>query len=154
MTLQAKATLGSVLLATIMVTLVSGVDLGSFMDLGLQATLERADVIKDVAKDAVIDALNRRRDVELREALGDAELKGKLLSLLRSPNGVLSIDRYSSSVRSASVIVSPTFFAFRMRKHRRTRAPFGVSIASSSRFLGQPGPRLTSMAFQSDRKST
>jgi signal transduction histidine kinase len=99
MTLQAKATLGSVLLATIMVTLVSGVDLGSFMDLGLQATLERADVIKDVAKDAVIDALNRRRDVELREALGDAELKGKLLSLLRSPNGVLSIDMVSADKR-------------------------------------------------------
>src|ERR1035441_8543591 len=82
MTLQAKATLGSVLLATIMVTLVSGVDLGSFMDLGLEATLERADVIKDVAKDAVIDALNRRRDVELREALGvlekSAELAGRL----------------------------------------------------------------------------
>src|ERR1039457_3926246 len=99
MTLQAKATLGSVLLATIMVTLVSGVDLGSFMDLGLEATLERADVIKDVAKDAVIDALNRRRDVELREALGDAELKGKLLSLLRSPNGVLSIDMVSADKR-------------------------------------------------------
>ena len=50
---------------------------------------------------------------------------------------------------SASVIVSPMLFAFRMRKHRRTRAPFGVSIASSSRFFGQPGPWLTSMAFQS-----
>jgi uncharacterized repeat protein (TIGR01451 family) len=57
--------------------------------------------------------------------------------------------RNSSSVMSASVIVSPMFFAFRMRKHRRTRAPFGVSIASSSRFFGQPGPWLTSMAFQS-----
>ena len=95
MTLQAKATLGSVLLATIMVTLVSGVDLGSFMDLGLEATLQRADVIKDVANAAVIDALNRRRDVDLREALRDPELKGKLLSLLRSPNGVLSIDMVS-----------------------------------------------------------
>src|ERR1039458_5074241 len=99
MTLQAKATLGSVLLATIMVTLVSGVDLGSFMDLALQATLERADVIKDVAKDAVIDTLNRRRDVELREALRDPELKGKLTSLMRSPNGVLSIDMVSADKR-------------------------------------------------------
>jgi hypothetical protein len=99
MTLQAKATLGSVLLATIMVTLVSGVDLGSFMDLGLEATLERADVIKDVAKDAVIDTLNRRRDVGLREALRDADLKGKLLSLLRTPNGVLSIDMVSAETQ-------------------------------------------------------
>src|ERR1035438_5297765 len=96
MTLQVKATLGSVLLATIMVTLVSSVDLGSYMNLGLEATFERADSIKDVAKDAVIDALNRRRDVPLREALRDPELKRKLLSLLRSPNGVLSIDMVSA----------------------------------------------------------
>jgi len=96
MTLQAKATLGSVMLATIMVTLVSSVDLGSYMDLGLQATFERSDFIKDVARDAVIDALNRRRDVALREALSDPELKRKLLSLLRSPNGVLSIDMVSA----------------------------------------------------------
>ncbi len=99
MTLQVKATLGSVLLATIMVTLVSSVDLGSYMDLGLEATFERADSIKDVAKDAVIDALNRRRDVPLREALRDPELKRKLLSLLRSPNGVLSIDMVSAENR-------------------------------------------------------
>jgi signal transduction histidine kinase len=99
MTLQVKATLGSVLLATVMVTLVSSVDLGSYMDLGLEATFERADSIKDVAKDAVIDALNRRRDVPLREALRDPELKRKLLSLLRSPNGVLSIDMVSAENR-------------------------------------------------------
>src|ERR1035441_5640395 len=99
MTLQVKATLGSVLLATIMVTLVSSVDLGSYMNLGMEATFERADSIKDVAKDAVIDALNRRRDVPLREALRDPELKRKLLSLLRSPNGVLSIDMVSAEDR-------------------------------------------------------
>jgi hypothetical protein len=96
MTLQTKVTLGSVLLATVIVTLVSGVDLGGSMQLELQATFERADVIKDVAKDAVIDTLNRRRDVALREALRDPELKRKLLNLLRSPNGVLSIDMVSA----------------------------------------------------------
>ena len=95
MTLQAKATLGSVLLSTIMVTLVSGVDLGGLMDLGLEATLERADVIKDVAKDRVIDTLNRQRDVDLPGALRDPELKRRLLSLLNTPNGVLSIDMVS-----------------------------------------------------------
>ncbi len=75
MTLQTKVTLGSVLLATFIVTLVSGVDVGSFMELQLQATLERAAVIKDVAKDAVIETLNRRRDVPLRDALRDPDLK-------------------------------------------------------------------------------
>ena len=59
-------------------TLVSGVDVGSFMELQLQATLERAAVIKDVAKDEVIETLNRRREVSLREALRDPELKDKL----------------------------------------------------------------------------
>src|ERR1022692_1704970 len=92
MTLQTKVTFGSVLLATVIVTAVSGVDLGSFMDLELEATLERADVIKGVATGEVTDTLNRRRDVALREALRDPELKRKLLNLLRSPNGVLSID--------------------------------------------------------------
>src|ERR1035438_8874575 len=92
MTLQTKVTFGSVLLATVIVTAVSFVDLVSFMDLELEATLERADVIKGVATGEVTDALNRRRDLVLREALRDPELKHKLVNLLRSPNGVLSID--------------------------------------------------------------
>src|ERR1035441_2381233 len=92
MTLQTKVTFGSVLLATVVVTAVSGVDLGRFMDLELEATLERADVIKGVATGEVTDTLNRRRDVVLREALRDPELNRKLLNLLRSSNGVLSID--------------------------------------------------------------
>ena len=96
MTLQTKVTFGSVLLATVIVTAVSGVDLGSFMDLELESTLERADVIKGVATGEVTDTLNRRRDVVLREALRDPELKRKLLNLLRSPNGVLSIDMVSA----------------------------------------------------------
>src|ERR1039457_5725040 len=96
MTLQTKVTFGSVLLATVVVTAVSGVNLGSFMDLELEATLERADVIKGVATGEVTDTLNRRRDVALREALRDPELKRKLLNLLRSPNGVLSIDMVSA----------------------------------------------------------
>src|ERR1035437_1250423 len=96
MTLQNKVTLGSVLLATVIVTAVSGVDLRGFMDLELQATLERAEVIKGVAMADVIETVNRRRDVPLREALSDPELKRKLLNLLRSPNGVLSIDMVSA----------------------------------------------------------
>src|ERR1022692_2580309 len=95
MTLQTKVTFGSVLLATVIVTLVSGVDLRSFMDLELEATLERADVIEDVAKEDVIEALNRRRYLGLGEALREPELKLKLLNLMRSPNGVLCIDMVS-----------------------------------------------------------
>jgi signal transduction histidine kinase len=96
MTLQTKVTYGSVLLATVIVTTVSGVDLHSFMELELQATLERAEVIKGSAMADIIYTLNLRRDVALREALRDPELTGKLLTLLRSRNGVLSIDMVSA----------------------------------------------------------
>ena len=65
MTLQTKVTLGSVLLATVIVTVVSGVDLGGFIDLELKATLERADVIKDMAKERVLETVNLRRDLPL-----------------------------------------------------------------------------------------
>jgi signal transduction histidine kinase len=96
MKLQAKVTLGSMLLAIIIVVLVSGVDVGSFMDFQLQSTLERAAGIKDVAKAAVIETLNRRQDVSLRETLRDPELKQKLVNLTGSLNGVLSIDMVSA----------------------------------------------------------
>ena len=92
MTLQTKVTLGSVLLATVIVTVVSSVDLGSFMDLELQATAERAGVIKDVAKAAVIETLNRHLSMPLREALREPELKQKLVNLIGSLNGGISID--------------------------------------------------------------
>ena len=77
MKLQAKVTLGSVLLATIIVALVSGVDVGSFMDFQLQSTLERAAGIKDVAKDAVIETLNRRRDVSLARSAARSGAQAK-----------------------------------------------------------------------------
>jgi signal transduction histidine kinase len=96
MKLQAKVTLGSMLLAIIIVVLVSGVDVGSFMDFQLQSTLERAAGIKDVAMGAVIDTLNRRHDVSLRETLRDPELNQKLVKLTGSLNGVLSIDMVSA----------------------------------------------------------
>ena len=96
MKLQAKVTLGSMLLAIIIVVLVSGVDVGSFMDFQLQSTLERAAGIKDVAMGAVIETLNRRQDVSLREKLRDPELKQKLVKLTGSLNGVLSIDMVSA----------------------------------------------------------
>ena len=92
MKLQTKVTLGSVLLATIIVTLVSSVDLYSFMQLKLQSTFERAEVIKDVARVWVTDAVNSHREVTVPEALQDPVLGVRLLNLMRAPNGVLSID--------------------------------------------------------------
>src|SRR4051812_43405157 len=92
MKLQTKVTLGSMLLATLIVTLVSGVDLYTVMQLRLQSTYERAEVIMDVARDRVINTINSRLDVSLTEAARDQELGLRLNNLLRSPNGVLWID--------------------------------------------------------------
>jgi signal transduction histidine kinase len=96
MTLQAKLTLGSVLLATLIVSFISAVDLGNLMQLEFQAVYERADLVRDLSRDAVIDTLNRLRDVPLRQALGDPELKQKLLNLLTSSRGIFSIDMVSA----------------------------------------------------------
>src|SRR5437016_5476581 len=95
MTLQAKLTLGSVLLATLIVSFISAVDLGNLMQLEFQGVYDRADLVKDLAKDAVIDTLSHLRDVSLREALGDPELKQKLLKLVTSSKGIFSIDMVS-----------------------------------------------------------
>src|SRR5437588_9071608 len=82
MTLQAKLTLGSVLLATLIVTLVSVVDLGNLMQFQFNTTLERAELIKSFATEAVKDALNRAHPTPWREAMRDPALHARLLKLL------------------------------------------------------------------------
>jgi signal transduction histidine kinase len=96
MTLQAKLTLGSVLLATVMVSFISAMDLGSLMQSEFQGVYERADLVKDLAKDAVLDTLTRLSAVPLREALGDPWLMRKLINLLTSSKGIFSIDMVSA----------------------------------------------------------
>ena len=75
MTLQAKLTLGSVLLATLIVTLVSVVDLGHLMDFQFNNMLERSELIKWAATDAVKDALTRPPLRPYREALRPCEVE-------------------------------------------------------------------------------
>src|SRR5436190_24308999 len=82
MTLQAKLTLGSVLLATLIVTLVSAVDLGNLMQFQFNTTLERAELIKSFATETVKDELKRAHPKPWREALHDKDLHEKLLKLL------------------------------------------------------------------------
>jgi signal transduction histidine kinase len=79
MTLQAKLTLGSVLLATLIVGLISVVDLANDIQRQFDVTLERADLLKRVATKMVVQALDRRRTVPLREALRDPDLTSGLI---------------------------------------------------------------------------
>jgi signal transduction histidine kinase len=82
MTLQTKLTLGSVLLATLIVTLVSAVNLGNLMQFQFRSTLDRADLVKVVATEAVKDTLNRPRLPSMREALQDPALTERLIKFL------------------------------------------------------------------------
>src|SRR5947199_9943619 len=97
MTLQAKLTLGSVLLATLIVGLISTVDLRNVLQLEFEFTLERAEMVKKLATAEVIDALNRQlKSVPLREAVRDRQLGEKLLKLVTaSRQAIIEIDLVS-----------------------------------------------------------
>jgi signal transduction histidine kinase len=96
MTLQAKLTLGSVLLATLIVSFISVVDLGNLMQLEFEGVYQRADLVKDLAKNSVLETLNRPRErlagESLSDPLSDPELMRKLVALLTSSKGIFSID--------------------------------------------------------------
>jgi signal transduction histidine kinase len=91
MTLQGKLTLGSVLLATLLVTLVSAVGLGNLMELQFRNTLERAELVKAQASEAIKDTLNRPSKLTMREALRDPELIAKLLKISTQSKSILEI---------------------------------------------------------------
>jgi signal transduction histidine kinase len=79
MTLQAKLTLGTVLLATVIVAINSAVYLGSIMDLQFDAALREAERVGDSALRDVIDAANTSRpDLPLNEALTSDRLTTQL----------------------------------------------------------------------------
>jgi hypothetical protein len=91
MTLQAKLTLGYVLLTTAMVTIISAVDLGNNMQQQFQATLQRANTLQLVADKFVTTALNSQSTKPLREALRDPVLKTDLVDVLLAAPGILEI---------------------------------------------------------------
>src|SRR5690349_15915563 len=108
MTLQAKLTLGSVLLATLIVTLVSGVDLANLMQLQLNFTLEHGELVKRAATEAVKDTLNRpRQPSNLTDALRDPELKARLLRLFAQTRELSEI-AFVSAEKPEMVLASTT----------------------------------------------
>src|SRR5579864_243468 len=91
MTLQTKLTLGSVVLATVMVVLVSGVEVGNEIERQFEETLERATVQRDLAKDLVSQSLNRHRNLKIEAALQDPELQNNLVSIRAYSHVILEI---------------------------------------------------------------
>jgi signal transduction histidine kinase len=78
MTLQAKLTLGTVLLATVIVVVVSAVNLGNIMDLWFETAFRDADRMGYIVDTFVADAINSHPELEPREALASDRLSEQL----------------------------------------------------------------------------
>src|SRR5215472_5421664 len=91
MTLQGKLAIGSVVLVSLMVGLVSFVDLANEIETQFQSTLERATALQRVATNLVRQSLNRQRNVDLKLALTDPELQNNLVGLMAASQPILEI---------------------------------------------------------------
>jgi len=91
MTLQAKLTLGSVVLASLMVGVVSAVDLANEMQRQFESTLERADTLKTVASRMISQSINRQRTKSLREALLDPDLQSLMVDIISASHAILEV---------------------------------------------------------------
>ncbi|HTP33096.1 MAG TPA: ATP-binding protein [Candidatus Acidoferrales bacterium] len=94
MSLRAKLTLGSVALATILVTIITAVGFGNLMRFQFRDTLARAELIQSAATEAVIATLNRYDD--WKRAVNDPELNAQLLKLASAYKGILEISLVSA----------------------------------------------------------
>jgi len=91
MTLQAKLTLGSVVLASLMVGVVSAVDLANEMQRQFESTQERADTLKTVASRMIKQSINRQRTLSLREALRDPDLQSLMIDIILASHAILEV---------------------------------------------------------------
>jgi signal transduction histidine kinase len=91
MNLQAKLTLGYVLLATLMVTVISVLNLTHEIEFQFEATLERAETLETVAADQVKSALNRQLKLPLREALRDPGLVSLFHNIMGASHAVVEV---------------------------------------------------------------
>ncbi len=82
MTLQARLTLYYVLLAVLMVTTISAINLGNEMQAKFEDTLKIAQRFQQLAVDVVIQALNSDRKVAVREALRKPSLVASFQNIM------------------------------------------------------------------------
>ena len=82
MTLQARLTLYYVLLAVLMVTTISAINLGNEMQAKFEDTLKIAQRFQQLAVDVVIQALNSDRKVTVREALRKPSLVSSFQNIM------------------------------------------------------------------------
>jgi len=91
MTLQGRLTLSSVLITTVIVTVVSVVDLGNDMERQFLGTLRGAQLIRTSVSNLVQRTVERERTLSLRAALRQPEIASELVQDLANSPVVLEI---------------------------------------------------------------
>ncbi len=91
MNLQSKLTLGAVVLETLIVGVISAVDLGNVMQLEFVAARNRAELVRNVASEYVVQVLNRQPPQPFREALRDPVLTDRLNKLMTESAELIEI---------------------------------------------------------------
>src|SRR5436190_8503802 len=91
MTLQARLTLSSVLITTLIVTIVSVVDLGNDMERQFEGTLRSAKSIRTAVSSLVRRTVERERTLSLREALRQPDITQELVEDLTDSPPVAEI---------------------------------------------------------------
>lgn len=91
MSTQTRLTLSSVLVMTAIVAIISILDLGYQMDAQYRVTLEQAELLKRLASNAIVDALNSDRQHPWRETLRASKLEHNLLDIMSSSHALLEI---------------------------------------------------------------
>jgi signal transduction histidine kinase len=91
MNLQARLTLYFVLLAVLLVSVISAVDLAHDIQLQFDATLDRAESLRRFATDIVVTTVARQPDKSLREALRDPDLTKLLQDTMLASSAIQEI---------------------------------------------------------------
>jgi len=128
MTLQAKLTLGSVVLASLMVGVVSAVDLANEMQRQFESTLERADTLKNVASHMISQSINRQRTKSLREALRDPDLQSLMLDIITASHAILEVAAVDPETSEILLDSDPRQIGAKSRQYD----DFGPLVHSSS----------------------
>jgi signal transduction histidine kinase len=146
MTLKAKLTLGSVLLATLIVGLISAVDLGNDMQRLFDATYDRAALLRTVATRLVVQSLERQRTVPLAEALRDPSLTSGLIDIGAASRAVFEIavvsprnEILADSDPSRIGVISPPFPDFQPVLQERWLAKLRI-LRETGKYYQLEGP--------------
>ncbi len=91
MSLRARLTLWSVLLMAVVVGSIGAVDLANEIEQQFDVTLERAELLRRVSTNLVLQTLDQLRTAPLREALRDPNLAAELVGIMTAARPVLEV---------------------------------------------------------------